>query len=469
MEHLSMSRKERTRLEVFSRVKAGQITKLKAAALLGLSYRQTLRAYRRYAKRGAAGLVHGLRGRPGNRGHDRSHRQRVLAAYRQRYGDFGPTLAAEQMAARDALAVDHETLRRWLLDAGLWTRSRKARQHRSRRTRKAHAGELVQLDGSPHDWLEGRGPRMTLIEFVDDATGRAYGRFYPEETTWAVMDCLGRYARRHGLPRALYVDKDSIYTVNNREASGAEILAGREPQTQFARAAAELGIEIILANSPQAKGRVERVHGTHQDRLVKLMRLAGGIVTIEQANAYLEEHYWPSYNAKFAVVAAAAAAAATATATATAEADLHVPVSSSPARLAELDAALCVKEPRIVGRDWCICYERRVLQVAARHQSLALAGRRVEVRAHAAAGGRLSVWFNDRELECRELTPAADRPVPATAIKPVIVNNKAYKPAADHPYRRGIEARRGGMPPGSSATPQTPAASRRNNVTLLSS
>jgi hypothetical protein len=448
MEHLSMSRKERTRLEVFARVKARQITKVKAAALVGLSYRQTLRAYRRYVKRGAAGLVHGLRGKASNRGHDRSHRQQVLAAYRRSYGGFGPTLAAEQMAARDGLAVDHETLRRWLVDEGLWRGSRKRQQHRSRRDRKAHAGELVQLDGSPHDWLEGRGPRMTLVEFVDDATGRAYGRFYAEETTEAVMDCLGRYARRHGLPRALYVDKDSIYTVNNREPTGAEILANRQPQTQFARAAAELGIAIILANSPQAKGRVERVHGTHQDRLVKLMRLAGGgITTMDQANTYLEDHYWSSYNARFAVAAAGSA-------------DLHRRASTATT-LAALDAALCVKEPRTVGRDWCICYERRVLQVAIGHQSLALAGRRVEVRAH--AGGRLSVWFGGRELECREL---GDRPKPAPQRRPAFTNNQTYRPPADHPHRRPIESRRG-VPRASSATPQSPAAPRSTNVTLL--
>jgi hypothetical protein len=451
MEHLSMSRKERTRLEVFARVKAGQITRVKAATLLGLSYRQTLRAYRRYAKRGAAGLTHGLRGKPGNRGHDPSHRRKVLAAYRRSYGDFGPTLAAEQMAARDALAVDHETLRRWLVAEGLWTGSRRRQRHRSRRDRKAHAGELVQLDGSPHDWLEGRGGRLTLIEFVDDATSRAYGRFYPEETTEAVMDCLGRYARRHGLPRALYVDKDSIYTVNNREPSGAEILAGREPRTQFARAMAELDVEIVLANSPQAKGRVERVHGTHQDRLVKLMRLAG-VATMEQANDYLEGHYWSAYNAKFAAAAASGSA------------DLHRPAATAEA-LAALDGALCVKEARTVGRDWCVTYERRVLQLAARHQSLALAGRRVEVRAHAA--GRLAVWFNGRELEHRELA-ATDRPKPATAPKPVFENNKVYKPSTDHPYKRGFAAR-GGVPPGTSATPQTPAAPRRTDVTVLTS
>src|SRR3954454_4741869 len=275
MEQLTMSRIERTRLEVFARVKAKQIDKVKASELLGLSYRQVLRSYARYATSGAAGLTHASRGKPSNRGHDAAHRAAVLAAYAARYADFGPTLAAEQMLAREGLAVNHETLRRWLADAGLRKRTRKRQAHRARRVRGAHAGELVQLDASPHDWLEGRGPRMTLVEFVDDATGRAYGRFYAEETTAAVMDCLGRYARRHGLPRALYVDKDSIYVVNNRAPTGAEILERREPRTQFARAAAELGVKVIVADSPQAKGRVERVHGTHQDRLVKLMRLAG--------------------------------------------------------------------------------------------------------------------------------------------------------------------------------------------------
>jgi hypothetical protein len=234
------------------------------------------------------------------------------------------------------------------------------------------------------------------------------------------MDCLGRYARRHGLPRALYVDKDSIYTVNNREATGAEILAGREPQTQFARAMAELDVAIILANSPQAKGRVERVHGTHQDRPVKLMRLAGGITTMEQANAYLEDHYWSSYNARFAVAAELAA-------------DLHRPTSTK-ASLAALDGALCVKEPRTVGRDWCICYERRVLQVAIRHQSLALAGRRVEVRAH--AGGRLSVWFGGRELEHRELPAAAAAGAAATATAATSDKRQATAPNPSPPRRR---------------------------------
>jgi len=453
MEPIVMSRSERTRLEVFARVKAKQITKIKASELLGLSYRQTLRVYARYARRGAAGLVHGLRGKVSNRGHDASHQRKVLAAYRRSYADFGPTLAAEQMAQREALVIDHETLRRLLMAEGLWKGSRKRQKHRCRRDRKAHAGELVQLDGSPHDWLEGRGPRLTLVEFVDDATSRAYGRFYPEETTAAVMDCLGRYAQRHGLPRALYVDKDSIYVVNNRQPTGAEILESREPQTQFGRAARELGIEIILANSPQAKGRVERVHGTHQDRLVKLMRLAK-VSTMEQANAYLEDHYWFSYNAKFAVKASDPA-------------DLHMQASTTAGALLTLDQALCVKEPRTVGRDWCVCYERRVLQVAARHQSLALAGRRVEVWAQ--TDGRLALWFNGRELEHQELTARGRPATAASPSRPVFKNRKAYQPSADHPYNRKAAAERRVVPAGPSATPQAPPAPRKEKVTFLTS
>jgi transposase len=419
METLLMSRKERTRLEIFARVKAGGVTRVKASELLALSYRQTLRAYARYAAGGAAGLAHGLRGRPSNRGVDAAHRQAVLAAYRAHYPGFGPTLAAEQLAERQKLSVDHETLRRWLVAGGLWTGSRKRQPHRSRRERRAYAGELVQLDGSPHAWLERRGPRFTLVEFVDDATGRAYGRFYAEETTEAVMDCLMRYVGRHGLPRSLYVDKDSIYVVNNREPTGAEILAGREPVTQFGRAMAELGVTVILANSPQAKGRVERVHGTHQDRLVKLLRLEGA-ATMAAANDYLERRYWADYNAKFARPAAEPA-------------DLH---RRTPPRGLDLAQVLCLKEGRTVGRDWCVCYERRVLQIDVKHQSLALAGRGVEVRRH--LDGRVALWFRGRALAYRELS---GRPAPEKPRRPAFTSRKAYKPAADHPFNRRLVAR----------------------------
>ena len=442
METLLMSRKERLRLEVFSRVKVGQISQAKAAELLGMSRRQIIRMYARYRDQGAKGLVHRLRGRVSNRGQQRSFREQVVLAYQENYPDFGPTLAAEQMLERDGLRVNHETLRRWLKAKGMWRGRRRGQKHRSRRDRKEHRGELVQLDGSPHDWLEGRGPRMTLIELVDDATGESYGRFYAEETTESVMDCLWRYIERYGVPRALYVDKDSIYTVNNREATGAEILAGKEPQTQMARAAEELGIRIILAHSPQAKGRVERVHGTHQDRLVKLMRLEG-ITTMPQANDYLESYYWQAYNRQFSREAAN-------------QDDLHRPAP------ANLERMLCLKDRRQVSRDWCVCYERRVLQIEAKHQSLGLAGQPVEV--WQGLDGSLTLQFRKRELSYRELSR---RPEAAKA-KPQFKAKGLYKPSKDHPFNRPFGGRRPGMG-GSSAAPQSPPSLCRTEVTFLTS
>lgn len=360
-ETVAMSRKEQVRLEVLAQVKSGRITLVKAAELLGVCYRQVLRLDARYRQQGGAGLVHQLRGRPSNHRSDEEHKARVLELYRSRYGDFGPTLAAEMLQEREQLRVNHETLRGWLLEEGLWKKRRKRQQHRARREPRAYRGEMLQLDGSPHDWLEGRGPRFTLLEGVDDATGEAYDRFYPEETSEAVMDLLTRYIRRKGVPRSLYVDQDSIYVVNNRAATGREILTGTEPVTQVGRALTELSVELIVANSPQAKGRVERVHGTHQDRLTKLLRLEK-IRTMEVANVYLEEHYWKAYNARFARRPGKSA-------------DLHKKLWRGQV----LEEILCRKEPRTVSRDWCVVYGKRVFQLAPKHQSLALAGRKIMV------------------------------------------------------------------------------------------
>ena len=444
-ETVLMSRKERLRMELFARVKAGDITRRRAAGLLGLSYRQTLRAYDRYAADGAAGLAHGLRGKSSNHRRDPEHRERALALYRKSYAGFGPTLAAEQMLERDEFVVDHETLRRWLSAEGLWKGSRKGQKHRSRRERRPCAGELVQLDGSPHAWLEGRGPRMSLVEFVDDATSLAYGRFYPEETTEALMDCLGRYIGRVGVPCALYVDKDGIFVVNNREPTGKEILENKEPVTQFGRACAELGVKVIVADSPQAKGRVERVHGTHQDRLVNLLRLEK-VDTMAGANAYLEATYWAAYNRKFAKPP-------------TAEADLHRKLPAGT----DLDQVLCLKEQRTVGKDWCVSYRRRVLQVAAKHQSLGLAGQTLEVRQH--LDGRLTLHARGRQLEHEELEA---RPAAQEKPKPVFKNREPYRPSAEHPYNRAaaVAASAGASTPPAAPPGPTP---RRKNVTVLSS
>ena len=432
---MATSVKERLWLEVLGRVKRGEITRAKAGRLMKSSYRQVLRRYERYARSGVLGLVHKLRGRPSNRRSDAALRRRVLAAYRKDYMDFGPTLAVEQMQSRQKISVDHETLRRWLLAEGLWSQRRQRQKHRERRERRECSGEMLQFDGSPHAWLEDRGPRLTLIEGVDDATGFAYGRFYSGETTAAVMDVLHRYIVNHGIPRSLYVDKAGIYTVNNRLPTAAEALSGKPPVTQMGRCAGELSMELILAHSPQAKGRVERVHGTHQDRLVKLLRLEK-ISTMEAANGYLEQTYWASYNRKFARAAACSQ-------------DLHRRV---PAGL-DLSEVLCVKEPRQVSCDWCVVYENRVMQIAARHQSLNLAGSKVEVLAK--LDGTLVLKHRGRKLEYKELPV---RPAPAKPVAAKVAAKARWRPGEDHPYNRtsAVVKNRG---PGMSPSPAPSSAS----------
>jgi transposase len=250
-----MSTRELKRAGVLARVKAETLLLRSAAELLEVSYRQAKRLYRRYRDEGAAGLKHRSAGRVSNRGTAATIRKRALRLVREKYGGpvderFGPTLAAEHLASEDGLTVDHETLRRWMLDAGLWSRARKRSLHRRRRERKAHFGELVQLDGSFHPWFEGRGPSSCLLTLVDDATGRALGRFGAQETIWAAVAVLRRWIEQYGMPRALYTDWKNVYV---RAATEAERVTGAEPLTQFGRMCARLGIQIIPASSPQAK------------------------------------------------------------------------------------------------------------------------------------------------------------------------------------------------------------------------
>jgi hypothetical protein len=232
---LELSRKERSRLEVFARVRDGEVSVARAAGLLRMSVRQARRAWKRYRAQGDAGLTHGLRGKASNRKVGDAIRAAVLRLYREKYADFGPTLAAEKLAADDGHEVGPETLRLWLKAEGLWAGRRHRKRHRSRRERRACLGEMVQMDGSHHDWFEGRGPRCVLMVVIDDATGRVFCRFYESETTAAAFDVFGAYCRKHGVPRALYVDRDSIYRCD-RQATVEEALRAASPLTQFGRA-----------------------------------------------------------------------------------------------------------------------------------------------------------------------------------------------------------------------------------------
>ena len=301
MGKLRLSKKERLRVEVLTKVKGGGVTLRKGAELLGLSYRQMLRVHARYVSEGHSGLAHGLRDRGSNHKISVERRARVLKLYEGKYGDFGPTLATEYLRKADGEDVGIETLRRWLVEAGLWTPGRRGSGHRKWRERKAHFGEMVQMDGSLHDWFEGRRGRASLMVMIDDATNRTYAEFFEEETTAAAMLVFWAYVDDYGLPHSLYVDRDTIYKTT-RDSTVDEALSSKSPLTQFGRAMDELGVELILAHSPQAKGRVERRHGVFQDRLVKGMRLKK-INTLEAANQYLEAEFLGELNARFTVAA----------------------------------------------------------------------------------------------------------------------------------------------------------------------
>ncbi len=405
-----MSRKERDRLTIMNEMKRRDLTLVQAARVMDLSYRQTQRVWRRYQREGDAGLVHRLRGRPSLRRKAPELRARVLARYAERYEDFGPTLAAEYLAADDGLVVDHETLRRWLLAAGERSVRRRRQRHRQWRERKACLGQMVQLDGSQHDWFEGRRAKAVLMVMVDDATGRLWAQFFEEETTRASYDVFEGWVRRHGLPRSLYVDRDSIYRCEGL-GSVAEQLAGQAPQTQFGRAMAALEVELIMAKSPQAKGRVERMNGVLQDRLVKALRLAG-ISDLESANRFLAEVFLPAFNRRFNRPAASPA-------------DVH---RAGPRQLAEV---LSWEAERVVQRDWTVVCDGRWYQLDRQHEALSLVRRKVIVRT--LRDGRVQLAYRGAKLCWRELPARPVREQP----KAVTVKLRTVKPpAANHPWRR---------------------------------
>ncbi len=408
-----MSSKERLHLELVGRVERKDLTVVKAAELAGISLRQMRRICKRHRAEGDGGLVHRSRGRhPNNRLPDQV-RSEVVSLYREKYGDFGPTLACEKLA-HDGHELSSDTLGRLLKEAGLWQPRRRRSKHRLRRQRRSCFGELIQMDGSEHDWFEGRGDRAVLMVMIDDATNLMLARFFRRENLDSAMEMFQRWADVHGLPRALYVDRAAIYRAD-REATGEELIAGVEPVTQFGRAMRQLDVELILANSPQAKGRVERRNGLLQDRLVKEMRLAE-INGIEAANTFLDNGYLGELNDRYACPATEAA-------------DVHRLVEEH----VKLDQVLCEQELRVVGRDWCVRWNNQHLQIDKRHESLALAGKQVLIKQK--RDGTLLVEHAGELLDCRLVI---NRPDPPRRKKPEIKNNKKWTPPATHPWKRGL-------------------------------
>jgi len=335
---------ERLRGKMMEMVKREQKT-LKAASLeLGISYRQAKRVYQKYVGGGDQALIHGNKGKPSNRRINRTLGKQALTLYAEKYSDFGPTLAQEKLLERDGLAIGVSTLRRELIAARLWIPQRNNRQYRCRRSSREHFGELVQFDGSHHDWFEGRRDRCCLITLIDDATKTRMSQFFEEETMFGAMSVLKMWIETYGIPESLYCDKKNAFVLT-REPTDSELLAGiTQPKSHFGRACDKLGVHVIAANSPQAKGRVERNHGVDQDRLVKELRLAG-ISTIEEANIFLLETYLPYMNNKFCLLPKNAD-------------DAHVKPG-----MAALDDILCMEHERKVSKDYIVRFECRLFQI----------------------------------------------------------------------------------------------------------
>lgn len=402
---IMLSREELKRLHVIRKVLSGELTQINAGSLLSLSVRQVRRLVKRVRLDGDGGVAHKSRGRASGRRINVDVKEAVIALYREKYPDFGPTFASEKLLELDGIKVSNETLRQWLKVSGDWQGTRKGRKHRKWRERKAHFGVMLQMDGSHHAWLEDRGPKLVLMGCIDDATGRIFGRFHDYEGTIPAMDVLKRYALRYGLPQSVYVDRHTTYKSSDK-ATIEDDLNDRKPESQFERALRELGVKIIHARSPQAKGRVERLFETLQDRLVKELRLKG-ITSKEEANRFLEK-YLDVHNKRFGVKAAM-------------EADLHIPLTERT----KLDDILCIKTQRALRNDFTVAHNARLYQILIRVNS-----RTVQVEEK--IDGRMLIRHKGESLLFEEILSRPERPKAPIIYK----TRKKHIPPPNHPWRK---------------------------------
>lgn len=411
--HLLMSEGERLRKVILEGVREGRVTLMAAAIRLELSYRQLRRIWKRFRDEGDPGLIHRGRGRPSNRSKPASLRQRAIRRYRERYEGFGPTLACEKLA-EEGLILDHETLRRWLIREGAWASPRPGVRHRSRRERKARFGEMIQLDGSQHRWFGRHEPEACLMNMVDDATGTTLSLMTENESMDGAMRLLWRWIERYGVPGALYTDRHTIYRAF-RQPTLQEDLAGEAPLSSFGRACKKLGIAILTAHSPQAKGRVERKHGVFQDRFLKELALQD-ITSIAAANSLLQDGFVEGVNRRFAVPPADPV-------------DAHRPLAKDE----ELAAIFCREKSRIVGNDFTLRHEGCWYQITRNNRSLPKPRFRVTVRT--LLDGTVELWLDGRRLNFEAIpTPiqAVDTRSDSSKPRP---QPKPPRPGPHHPWR----------------------------------
>lgn len=392
-----MSDKERLRKAVFEMVKQKKITLVQAGVQCNLSYRQAIRAYERYKTEGDAGLTHKNRGRQSNR--KNPHQEEIITLYRRKYEGFGPTLASEYLE-NEGFKIDHETLRKWLLSNGLWKKQRKRSPYRQRREPKAQFGELVQIDGSIHDWL-GVLKHDCLLNMVDDATSKTLAMLDSGETTRVVFLALWKWIKRYGIPLAIYVDLKTVY-ISPKDTSFSHVQVACE----------KLGIRIIRARSPQAKGRVERNHAVYQDRFVKELHLRQ-IKTIDEGNNVLDSGFIDNLNKKFEKAARNPESA-------------HRPLGRI-----DLNQIFCWEYERQIQHDWTFSFSGNCFQVEKRYGSHVKPKDKIKVRKH--LDGKISIWYKEEKLSAIEI-PKRPSPEPKIqALKSKLIN---IKKIVNHPTWR---------------------------------
>ena len=407
LDMITLSRRETKRLHIIHQALDKRIPQETAAELVGLSSRQLRRMLKRVREEGDDGISHRSRGKVSNRRVPQKVKDKALKLYREKYSDFGPTFASEKLLDVHEIKLSDETLRLWLNKENIPYEKRKGRKHRQWRERKHHFGEMIQMDGSHHDWFEGRGPKCVLMGYIDDATGTVYGRFYDYEGTMPAMDSFKRYIKRYGMPQSVYLDKHTTYKSPAKQSIEDE-LEDIKPLSQFERSLAELTVTVIHANSPQAKGRIERQFRTLQDRLVKEMRLAG-IKSVDQANEFLII-YLPKHNTKFKVKAVS-------------EVDLHRPALS----MRELNKIFCIREERTLQNDFTIAYNGKLYQIKD-----AVKTRKVTVEER--MDGSMHITHKGLDLSYREITT---RPAKENPKKPAVMQEKQGRyQSPNHPWKR---------------------------------
>ena len=340
-----------------------------------------------------------------NRALPKKIKSQVIKLYREKYEDFGPTLANEKLFERDKIKIGNQTLRNWLLEDGAWQVTQKHRKHRQWRERKHIFGEMIQVDGSHHDWFEGRGPKCVLMGYIDDATNEVFARFYEYEGTFPAMKSFKGYIKKYGIPNSIYIDKLSAYKSTAKRSIEDE-LNNTDPMSQFQRALKELGVRVIYAGSAQAKGRIERLFRTFQDRLIKEMRLEG-IKDIDGGNKFLI-HYLPIHNKRFGKKAIE-------------QGNLHSPIPKD----IDLDTILCIRTDRSLRNDFTVAHDKKLYQVLDHINTK-------KVMVEERMDGRMFIKYKGARLRYKEI---AQRPAKVKAEKPRISKKKIYRPPPDHPWK----------------------------------